>query len=111
MSNFYYSEDIPKKELVPNKNYRKILAHGGNLMLVEVEFKEGGVGDIHTHIHEQATYCVEGEFEFTVGDETKVIKKGDTIYMPSNIEHGCKLLSDYGKLIDIFTPQRDDFLE
>lgn len=110
MSNFYYNKDISLEELVPGKNYRKILAHGGNIMIVEVIFKKGGVGDLHTHPHEQATYCIEGEFEFTVGDEVKTISRGDTIYMPANIKHGCKLLSDYGKLVDIFSPQREDFL-
>jgi len=111
MSNFYYDKDAELETLVSGKNYRKIKAHGGNIMLVEVFFENGAEGAAHTHIHEQATYCIEGEFEFFVGDETKIIKQGDTIYMPSNVLHGCKLLSPKGRLIDIFTPQREDFLK
>jgi quercetin dioxygenase-like cupin family protein len=79
-------------------------------MLVEVFYENGGEGAPHKHPHEQAAYCLEGEFEFTIGDETKVIKAGDTIYMPSDVMHGCKLLSEKGRLLDIFTPQREDFL-
>lgn len=111
MSNFYYDSDEVIETLVEGKNYRKIKAHDGTLMLVEVIFEKGGVGEPHTHVHEQATYCLEGEFEFTIGDETKTIGVGDTIYMPSNILHGCKLLTDRGRLLDIFTPQREDFLK
>lgn len=110
MSNFYYDKDIDLETLVPGQNYRKIKAHDGNLMLVEVIFENGGVGTPHTHVHEQATYCIDGEFEFTVGDETKIIGVGDTIYMPPNVIHGCKVLTEKGRLIDIFSPQRMDFL-
>ena len=111
MSNFFYDKDEKLQVLVEGKNYRKIKAHDGNIMLVEVIFENGGVGEPHKHVHEQASYCIEGEFEFTIGDETKVIKAGDTIYMPSNVIHGCKVLSPKGRLLDIFVPQREDFLE
>lgn len=111
MSNFYYNNDAELEVIVEGKNYRKILAHDGSIMMVEVYFEDYFEADLHSHIHEQSTYCVEGEFEFTVGDETKVIKVGDTIYMPSNVLHCCKLLTKKGKLVDIFTPQREDFLK
>lgn len=110
MSNFFYDDDIELKTLVEGKNHRKIRAYGDNLMIVEVYFENGGVGEPHTHIHEQATYCLEGEFEFTVGEEKKIIKQGDSIFMPSSILHGCRLLTPKGRLLDIFSPKRDDFL-
>lgn len=106
---FFKSEDM-KKENVGAGVDRQILAHGGTLMLVEVEFEEGSVGNAHVHPHEQATYVLAGEFEFTVGEEVSVVKAGDTIYMPANIIHGAKCLKA-GKLLDIFTPQREDFLK
>ena len=52
----------------------------------------------------------EGSFEFTIGGETKVVKKGDSVYMPSNVEHGVTALED-GKLVDVFNPMRQDFLK
>lgn len=111
MSNFYYDTDIELETLVEGQNYRKIRAHDGSLMLVEVIIENGGVGTPHTHEHEQASYCLEGEFEFTIGDEVKKIGVGDSIYIPSNVLHGCKLLTEKGRLLDIFTPQRQDFLK
>lgn len=111
MSNFYYNKDSELEIIVPGKNYRKVLAHDGSIMVVEVYFEDFFEADTHKHPHEQATYCLEGEFEFKIGDEVKIIKAGDTIYMPSNVFHGCKLLTPKGKLVDIFTPQREDFLK
>ncbi len=111
MSNFYYDKDAELEVLVPGQNYRKIKAHDGGLMLVEVIFENGGFGSEHTHPHEQATYCLEGEFEFNVGGEIKKIGVGDTIYMPSDVPHSCKVLTPKGRLLDIFSPQREDFLK
>ncbi|MCD7777144.1 MAG: cupin domain-containing protein [Clostridiales bacterium] len=110
MSNFFYNDDSKMINLPDGKTHRKILAHNDGLMLVEVYFDKDGVGTVHTHPHTQATYCLEGEFEFTVGEEKKIIKAGDTIVMPSDVAHGCRVLTDSGKIIDIFTPERKDFL-
>ena len=111
MSNFYYDCNEVLETLVEGQNFRKIKAHDGGIMLVEVIFENGGTGEPHKHIHEQASYCLEGEFEFTIGDETKKIGVGDTVYMPSNMIHGCRVLTERGRLLDIFTPQREDFLK
>lgn len=110
-SNFYYEENIKIEVLEEGKVSRRIKAHDGKIMMVEVYFENGGVGSKHTHVHEQSTYCLEGEFEFTIGDEVKVISVGDTLYIPSMIEHGCVLKSVKGRLLDVFTPQREDFLK
>ncbi|MBA1884155.1 cupin domain-containing protein, partial [Escherichia coli] len=56
------------------------------------------------------TYVLSGIFEFTIGDEVRTVKTGDTLYMQPNIVHGCKCL-EKGVLLDIFTPQRQDFLK
>lgn len=88
---------------------RKILAHDGIMMQVEVNFEDGAIGYMHAHPHEQVTYVVSGEFSFTVGDVTKIVKAGDSVYMEPNVMHGCECIKK-GVLIDNFTPQREDFL-
>ncbi|EAN5734916.1 cupin domain-containing protein [Salmonella enterica] len=97
------------KNSVGNGVSRQILAHSGSLMAVEVEFTEGAIGPLHSHPHEQLTYVLAGEFKFTIGNESQVVKQGDTLYKRPNIMHGCVCLKA-GKLLDIFTPIRDDFL-
>ena len=89
---------------------RKILAYGDSIMHVEVHFEEGAVGAIHSHPHAQTTYVISGEFEFTIGDETKIVKAGDTMFDAPNVLHGCRCLKS-GVLLDTFTPFREDFLE
>ncbi|WP_312980869.1 cupin domain-containing protein [Atlantibacter sp.] len=89
---------------------RRILAHNGKMMAVEVNFQEGAVGAMHNHPHEQLTYVLSGEFEFTIGDETRRVTAGDTLYKEPHIMHGCVCIKA-GTLLDTFTPMREDFLK
>jgi quercetin dioxygenase-like cupin family protein len=88
---------------------RKILGWDKQMMMVKVRFEPGAVGALHQHIHTQTTYCAKGKFEFTIGDEKRVISYGDGIYVPPNILHGVICLEE-GVLIDVFSPVREDFL-
>ncbi|MCR8668462.1 cupin domain-containing protein [Aestuariibaculum sp. M13] len=88
---------------------RKIMGYDNNIMLVNVSFEAGGVGAMHEHPHVQVTYVASGEFEFSVGNEVKLVKEGDGLYIPPNTMHGtvCKKA---GILIDVFNPIREDFM-
>lgn len=88
---------------------RKILASGGKLMSVEVHFVKGAIGEPHSHPHEQIGYVVKGSFEATLEDEKTIINAGDTYYVPPEVVHGVMALEE-GILLDVFTPQREDFL-
>ena len=53
-------------DILNDKSRRKILAHAGTQMMVEVTFDKGGEGAPHRHPHEQITYVAKGRFLFTV---------------------------------------------
>lgn len=88
---------------------RRVLAYTDGLMCVENTFEKGAVGFLHSHPHTQITYVAEGVFSFTIGDETKIVRKGDTMLKEHGIIHGCTCL-EAGVLLDIFTPMREDFV-
>lgn len=88
---------------------RKILAYHDNLMVVEVLFEKGAIGALHSHPHEQITYVLEGAFEFNIGGEKKMVRAGDTTFKEPDIIHGA-VCREKGKLLDIFTPMRKDFV-
>ena len=89
---------------------RRILAYTDGLMCVENTFEEGAVGKLHSHPHTQLTYVAQGEFSFTIGEVTRIVRKGDTLLKENGIVHGCTCL-EAGILLDIFTPMRKDFVE
>lgn len=89
---------------------RKVLAYSENLMNVELYFAKGAVGEPHRHPHEQIGYIIYGSFLYQEeGKEDKILKTGDSYYVPSNVVHGVVALED-SKLLDIFTPMREDFV-
>lgn len=85
------------------------------LMLVNVEFTDGPTSEpdpFHSHLHEQVSYMAEGEIYLFVADEEKVhLKAGDTFAIPSNIPHTIQRLTSFVRIIDCFTPLREDFLK
>ena len=110
MSEVYFPDAGLELETVEaGKVSRKIRARGGELMMVEVYFETGARGADHRHVHEQMTYCLSGEFVFTVDGESATVRAGDSLYVPSSALHGTRCVAA-GRLLDIFTPQREDFL-
>jgi len=89
---------------------RQVFGYDDKIMLVKVKFEKGAVGSLHEHFHSQATYVESGVFELTIGDEKKILKKGDGYYVPPHVIHGCVCIEP-GLLIDVFSPLREDFLQ
>ena len=108
LKNYFFNNDIPLEDLGKGIK-RKVLAFHENLMIVEVYFEKGSVGEMHSHPHEQITYVLEGEFEFIINGTKKVVKAGDSMFKEPNVLHGAICLKK-GKLLDIFSPHREDFL-
>lgn len=108
---YIFSRDARATMVSPEVS-RKLLGCGDSLMLVEVKFKKGGVGEPHSHdVHEQVSYIVQGSFKVTLGEEELTMKKGDSFYVVKNVTHGVVALEDDSVIVDVFTPIRDEFLE
>ncbi len=87
----------------------KVMSYDDNLMVCELTFEAGATGKLHSHPHTQITYAISGEHSFEIDGETVVLKAGDTVYIPSGAMHNSTCLSA-GKIVDIFSPKREDFL-
>jgi quercetin dioxygenase-like cupin family protein len=88
---------------------RRVLVHSSELMLVEVIFEAGAEGLPHAHPHVQASYVAEGLFAVTIDGVTETLSAGGSFIVASGLTHGVKAVTA-GRLIDAFTPRRDDFL-
>jgi quercetin dioxygenase-like cupin family protein len=88
---------------------RKILASDGKLMTVIFTFKKGAIGSPHSHPHEQVGYILKGRFEFEMDGKKEILNAGDSYYVKPDTTHGVKALED-AAILDVFTPQREDFL-
>lgn len=93
---------------------KRRLIHTENLMTVIVDFEGGPMSEpdpFHSHPHEQTSYVAEGEVLFLEEGETPVhLKAGDMFAVASGKKHAIQLLTPTARLIDSFTPIREDFL-
>jgi quercetin dioxygenase-like cupin family protein len=61
----------------------------------------------HHHENEQIGIVIEGELEYTIGDETRRCRNGTAFVVPPNTIHSAVVVSEQpAKLIDVFTPPR-----
>lgn len=94
---------------------RRRLIHTEELMMAVIDFDNGPWTEPdlpHSHVHEQTTYIAEGEIIFFCeGELEQRLKSGDMFSVPSGKEHTIQLLTKTAKLIDSFTPLREEFLQ
>jgi len=104
------SENRPV-QAAPGRERR--VAHTENLMMVTWEFTDGPAVEpdaLHTHPHEQVTYIVEGQVQFFIGEDSTRLEPGDMVVVDPEQPHSIQTLTPRVRLIDTFTPLRDEFL-
>ncbi len=105
-------ESITKETIAPGR--QRYLSHTDRLMMVVIDFSDGPTAEPdppHTHPHEQVSYVVAGEIEVFIGDTRQKLGPGDMFTVPPNVDHTIQLLTRDVRLVDCFTPLRDDFLK
>lgn len=101
--------DIPAEQM-PAWKSRRIKAYGEGMMLVENVFAPGETAADHSHPHTQIMYIIEGKTEVTVDGETRTLTAGDSVYVRPDAVHGLRALEET-RMLDIFSPMREDFLQ
>jgi quercetin dioxygenase-like cupin family protein len=94
---------------------KRRMIHLSNLHLVVIDFSNGPWTEpdpFHNHVHEQVTYVEHGIIDFYCeGEETQRLTAGDVFAVAANKQHTIQLLSATARLVDCFTPLRDDFFK
>lgn len=108
MANFAQAGDGRVVE-IPGGSTRRVILETPELMLVEFTFEKGGIGAMHSYPHVQASYVAEGTFEVTIDGVTQTLTPGGGYIVPCGLVHGVRAI-EAGRLIDAFTPRREEFL-
>jgi quercetin dioxygenase-like cupin family protein len=91
--------------------WRRQVLFSGQLTLVVLEARgpTSRPSPLHRHINDQITYVLDGEIDVQVAEETRRIGKGGFFRVPANAPHGIRILTSSARLVDVFTPPREDF--
>jgi len=103
---FHDPETRPYKIVLPGMKIRTFWGEEHLLSLVELDANT--VLPRHSHPHEQSTYILEGELDFEVGGETQRVRAGEIVIIPGGVEHFVKVGPQPAKVMDFFTPARED---
>lgn len=108
---------LKASEVIPHtfrEGATRTLLHTNDLMVVVIDFFNGPWSEadpVHHHVHEQITYVASGEILFICeGEEDKTLRTGDMFAVPSGRSHTIRLLSEKARLVDSFSPVREDFI-
>ena len=82
---------------------------GDQAMLSIVTIAPNAKGKIHSHPQEQWGFLIEGSGIRIQGNEKIVINKGDFWQTPGGVDHGIIGGSEGAKVLDIFSPPRDEY--
>ena len=110
IQNFYNINDLDKgikRQL--GKGLKTSIFCGNQAMISIVEIEPNCVGQIHSHPEEQWGFIIKGSGIRIQGDERIEIKEGDFWLTPSNIDHGIEAGPEGAKIIDIFSPPREQY--
>jgi quercetin dioxygenase-like cupin family protein len=104
---FFALADLKPKDVLDGIRVRSV--HLEHLMFTHFTFKAGALVPVHSHPHEQISFLLEGEMEFTFEGETRRIKPGQGCTVPPNAKHSVRALTD-AAVIDCWHPVREDYI-
>jgi quercetin dioxygenase-like cupin family protein len=105
-------DETPAQKIAQNVERR--LGYLDNLMMVVIDFDDGPTSapdPPHSHPHEQVCYVAAGEIIFILDGEQSRLEPGDVFLVPSGKPHTIQRLTQHVRLVDCFTPLREDFLK
>jgi quercetin dioxygenase-like cupin family protein len=107
MHGFCDLESREGKEIAPGVTIRTFW---GDHMLVSIaDLAPHAEVPPHSHPHEQAGVVIAGEFRLTIDGETRTLKPGDAFIVPSGVEHGGTAGDAPARVMDIFSPVREEY--
>lgn len=98
--------ELPIKEMFPGYTGRFI--HTESMTFAYWDVKAGSTVPEHKHIHEQVAHVLEGKFVLTVDGVPMELEPGHIAVIPSGVTHSGIAVTDC-KLLDVFSPVREDY--
>lgn len=110
---FIKLQDAPKITPMPGLETTILTGLGGEKMMMVLNATLPGHSvPTHSHPHEQIGMVHSGKAILRIGEEEKVVDKGDFYCIPPNLPHSDTCIGgEPFVMLDIFSPPREDFVE
>ena len=104
---FYKLKDRDTKELLAGINARTFW--GEKMLFSVVDLDPYVKLPLHSHPHEQGGIVISGQLELSIDGDTKVLNPGDLYIIPGSVEHSAKTGPSPTRVLDVFSPVREDY--
>lgn len=104
---FASTDDVPLLSVVEGVGLKPMF--GENILFSFVYMEPNRVVPVHAHPEEQMGTMIEGEYEFELNGEKKMIRKGDVYIVPPNVPHGARTYDKPCLALDVFSPPRSGY--
>lgn len=110
---FIRQEDAPKFASMKGLETTILTGlHGEKMMMVLNATLPGHTVPLHSHPQEQIGMVYSGKARLCIGEEERLVKKGNFYCIPANVPHSDTCVGDEPfVMLDIFYPLREDFIE
>lgn len=102
-------EDARVVRMIAGLEFRPVL--GERVLVNFVRYEPNTVVPRHAHEEEQFTLVLEGEFEFDLDGDVRVMRPGTVAVIPPWVPHAARTLDSTCFQIDVFSPPRQGILD
>ena len=93
-------------QFAPNGIVSRTLLQTPNLRAVLFGFAEGQELTEHTSTQHALVQILSGECDFSLDGKSNHLTAGDTLYMPPNLRHAVKALTQFSMLLILSKPEK-----
>ncbi|AZE47333.1 hypothetical protein C4K04_1645 [Pseudomonas chlororaphis] len=109
LPDLYDFRQIPVEQM--GSGITRQTVHNGQSTMAKWVLAKGAEVPLHHHINEQITWITSGSVEVFSQGKRFVVNAGQVIVFPPNVPHEFHSLEDGTVDIDIFTPERQDWID
>ena len=102
-------DQVTPVEFVPGLEFRPVAGDG--TMTNFVRYQPNTEAPRHSHEEEQITFVIDGEFEFDLDGDVRLMRPGMAVLVPAGVPHGARALDSTCYEIDVFSPPRRVLVE
>jgi len=92
-------------QFAPNGIVSRTLLHTANSRVMLFGFSEGQELTEHTSTQHALVQMLSGECEFSLAGQPHPLKAGDLLYMPPNLPHAAKAMTQFSMLLTLTKPE------
>jgi mannose-6-phosphate isomerase-like protein (cupin superfamily) len=106
---FFHVDDIEPVQYVDGLTFRPVL--GESTLTNFVHYQPNTEAPLHNHVEEQVVVILEGELEFEIDGEIRMMRPGDVAVIPPWVPHRARTYNGTCLQIDFFNPPRSNLVE